>query len=319
MRGTITPMLCLFATGLFVGCSQPAAEQPESAVVERPPIVGVANFVVMTDSLDEARKFYSGELGYDEAFLHSRPGVEGEIAAFKVNDKQYIELSPTLKNEEDDKLIQLGFETTNARQLRDYMASKGMDVPGAVEEDPDGNLSFRVTDPEGHRVEFVEYRPGSTQMKDQGQHLSDRRISDHMLHVGAAFKDEGAANAFYRDLLGFRPMWRGGMSDDKADWISLIVPDGDNWIEYMMWEEGNPPDANQLGVWNHVCVGTKDIQKVWDTVVARGYQGDRPPAIGRDGRWLLHLYDKHHTRTEVMIRKPVEKPCCSEVVDPYTD
>jgi hypothetical protein len=53
--------------------------------------------------------------------------------------------------------------------------------------------------------------------------------------------------------------------------------------------------------------------------VARGYDGDQPPSIGRDGRWLLHLYDKHHTRTEVMVRKPVEEPCCSPVIDPYTD
>ena len=42
------------------------------------------------------------------------------------------------------------------------------------------------------------------------------------------------------------------------------------------------------------------------------------PRLGeRDGRWLLQLYDKHNTRTEVMVRKPVQKPCCSENLDPY--
>ena len=33
--------------------------------------------------------------------------------------------------------------------------------------------------------------------------------------------------------------------------------------------------------------------------------------------WLLQLYDNHNTRIEVMVRKPVQKPCCSENLDPY--
>ena len=39
------------------------------------------------------------------------------------------------------------------------------------------------------------------------------------------------------------------------------------------------------------------------------------PAIALDGRWLLHLYDKNYTRTEMMIRKPVQTPCCSPNLD----
>ena len=46
---------------------------------ERPPIVGIANFVVKTDNLEEARKFYSGVLGYDEVFRHRRPGNAAEL------------------------------------------------------------------------------------------------------------------------------------------------------------------------------------------------------------------------------------------------
>ena len=42
--------------------------------VERPPIVGIANFVVKTDNLEDARRFYAGTLGYDEVFRHRRHG-----------------------------------------------------------------------------------------------------------------------------------------------------------------------------------------------------------------------------------------------------
>ena len=96
----------------------------------------------------------------------------------------------------------------------------------------------------------------------------------------------------------------------------MLVPDGDNWIEYMVWR--SPPTAQQMGVWHHVCVGTLDIQAVYRTVVERGYTPPHPPALNqRDGRWLLQLYDKSGTGTEVRVRRPAQKPCCSENMDPF--
>ena len=282
----------------------------------RPPIVGIANFVVKTDNIEEIRKFYTGVLGYDEIFMHKRSGRSGEFVVFKVNDHQYIEISQSLANESDDKLIQIGFETKDARKLRDYLSERGLTVPPKLSKDPDGNYSFVMKDPEGHDVEFVEYVKGSLHSRNFGKSLSTRRISDHMLHVGVHVRDSAAQDKFYRDILGFRFLWKGGPQDDRVDWISMLVPDGNNWIEYMMWRD--PPSPQQLGVWHHGCVGTLDIHGIYRTVVERGYTPRREPNIARDGRWLLQLYDKHNTRTEVMVRKPVEKPCCSENLDPYT-
>jgi lactoylglutathione lyase len=284
---------------------------------ERPPIKGIANFVVKTDNLEEVRKFYTGVLGYEEVFKHRRPGVAAAIAVFKVNDRQYIEVAQTLANEADDKLIQIGFETQDARKLRAYLAEKGWAVPAKVGKDSDGNYSFTVKDPENHTVEFVEYVKGSAHSRNFGRAISPHRISDHMLHVGIHVKSPEAQDKFYKDLLGFRFQWKGGPLDDRIDWISLMVPDGDNWIEYMV--SRGAPSPQQLGVWHHVAVGTLDIQGLYKTVVSRGYTPPREPNIARDGRWLLQLYDKHNTRTEVMVRKPVQKPCCSENLDPYVN
>lgn len=283
--------------------------------VERPPIVGIANFVVKTDNLEEVRKFYTGVLGYEEVFKHRRAGVDTDIAVFKVNDRQYIEVAQALANEADDKMIQIGFETRDARKLRAYLAEKGVSVPARAGKDGDGNYSFIVKDPEGHTVEFVEYARGSRHSRNFGKALSDKRISDHMLHVGVHVKSAEAQNKFYQDILGFRFQWKGGPLDDRIDWMSYMVPDGNNWIEYMMSRD--TPSPQQLGVWHHVCVGTLDIQGLYKTVISRGYTPRREPNIARDGRWLLQLYDKHNTRTEVMVRKPVQKPCCSENLDPY--
>ncbi|HEV2446852.1 MAG TPA: hypothetical protein VGS58_13070, partial [Candidatus Sulfopaludibacter sp.] len=91
--------------------------------------------------------------------------------------------------------------------------------------------------------------------------------------------------------------------------------DGYDWVEYMVTE--TTPSLRQLGVLHHYCLETNDVQKVNQTVNDRGYKPPSPPNIARDGRWLLQLYDKNYTRTEMMIRKPVETPCCSPNLDDY--
>jgi catechol 2,3-dioxygenase-like lactoylglutathione lyase family enzyme len=282
---------------------------------ERPRIVGIANIAIRTDNIEEARKFYSGVVGMAEAFATKDPAVAGDLACFKVNDHQYVEVSPTLKDESEDRLIRIGFETSDARKLRDYLHEKGVEVPGKVVKDPNGNLSFVVKDPDGHSVQFVQYMPGSVHSRDFGKHLAATRISDHMLHVGVLVANPAKADAFYKDILGFRLQWKGGPTDNRFDWISLMVPDGYDWIEYMVRE--TKPTPQQLGVLHHYALSTMDVQQVYKTVMERGYKPPKEPAIARDGRWLLQLYDKNFTRTEMMIRKPVETPCCSPNLDDF--
>jgi len=282
---------------------------------QRPRIVGIANIAVKVDNLDEARKFYSGVVGMAEAFKTSYTTVTGDLACFKVNDRQYVEVSPTLKSETEDRLIRIGFETDDARGLRDYLASKGVQVPVTVGKDANGNRSFEVTDPDGHSVQFVEYLPGSIHSRNFGKYLSDKRLSDHILHVGVRVVDPAKADGLYKDILGFRLQWKGGRKGDRPEWISMMVPDGYDWVEYMVAE--TTPSPRELGVLNHYALDTLDVQKVYRTVVERGYKPPSEPAIAVDGRWLLQLYDANYTRTEIMIRKPVRTPCCSPNLDDF--
>jgi catechol 2,3-dioxygenase-like lactoylglutathione lyase family enzyme len=224
-----------------------------------------------------------------------------------------VEVSPTLKAESEDRLLRIGFETADAQKLRDYLASKGVAVPAKVGKDPNGNRSFTVKDPDGHSVQFVQYLPRSVHGRNFGKHLSAARISDHILHVGVRVVDPTRADAFYKDILGFRLQWKGGRTDTHFDWISMLVPDGHDWVEYMVSE--TTPTPQQLGTMHHYCLSTLDIQRVHQTVLDRGYQPPRPPNIARDGRWLLQLFDPNYTRTEMMVRKPVQTPCCSPMTD----
>jgi len=281
---------------------------------DRPKIVGLANFAVRVSNLEAARKFYSGVVGLDEAFTIKDPGV-GNLTVFKINDHQYVEVSPTLKGDED-RMIHFGFETTDARAMRDYLAGKGIAVPAKVDNDANGNRTFSVKDPDGYTVQFVQYMPGSVHSRDFGKHLSPNRISEKMIHVGFRVMDPAKSDAFYKDVLGFRLLWKGGPASRQPDdpaWISMMVTDGFDWVEYMNSPGEQTP--KQLGVLNHYALDTKNMDKVYDTVVARGYTPPAKPGVQVDGRMLLQLYDDNFTRTEMMIRKPVRTPCCSPNLD----
>jgi catechol 2,3-dioxygenase-like lactoylglutathione lyase family enzyme len=282
---------------------------------KRPRITGVAGFAAKVGDMAEARTFYNGVLGLDEAFTIKNPVGGSDLTTFKINDQQYVYVAPDLKDPNESRLLFVSFETSDARALRTYLASKDVAVPAKVDPDPEGNLTLMVKDPEGNNVQFIQYASRSVHARNKGKFLSPRRLSDHALHVGYRITDPDKLDAFYKDVLGYRLMWKGGGRDDRFDWISMIVPDGNQWIEYMV--NTGTPTPRQLGVLNHLALGTTDIEGVHTQVVDRGYTatGQFKPSVGRDGRWLMHLYDKDLTRTEFMIRKPVKEPCCSPLTD----
>jgi len=279
----------------------PAAQ----AAVERPPIVGVAEVVLRTNDLAAARDFYGHALGFAEPC-----DVAGD-ACFKVNDHQYIEIYPTLTSDEQDRLIEVAFETTDVKQLRDYLASRGVKVPDRVSPDADGDLAFQLTDPDGHQIAFVQYLPGSVHGRDFGKDLAATRVSERIIHSGFIVKDRAAEDRFYHDILGFRETWHGGMKDTAADWIDMRVPDGTDWLEYMC--NVHDTSARVRGIMNHVALGVPSAEAGYKTVVARGLNPEKPK-IGRDGKWQLNLYDPNLTRAELMEPKPVQTPCCSKFI-----
>jgi catechol 2,3-dioxygenase-like lactoylglutathione lyase family enzyme len=309
--------MLLVAFGL-AGLSAPAAfaghqSAAKGGAVERPPIVGVAHIGLKTDNLEGAREFYGHVLGFAEAFSLDKPSGSLMLTYFKVNDHQYIEIFPDLKSPTEDRLSHIAFETTDANRLRDYLASRGVEVPAALKPGLDGNLSFMVKDPDGHNVEFVQYLPGSLHNRNFGKFMPATRSSDHMVHVGVTVADRAAADRFYGDILGFKLMWYGGMKNDRADWVDMRVPEGTDWLEYML--NAHKPSPRSLGVMHHFALGVKSIQAAYQTVVARGYKAEKPQ-IGRDGKWQLNLYDPDLTRAELMEFKPVQTPCCSPMILP---
>src|ERR1700691_1521193 len=278
----------------------------------RPPIIGVAHIGLKTNDLAAARNFYGRDLGFQEPFTLDKATGGLLLTYFKVNDHQYIEVFPELKDESEDRLSHIAFETTNIAQLRDYLATRGVKVPDALKPGLDGNVSMMIQDPDGHNVEFVQYMPGSLHSKNFGKFLPATRISEHIILVGVTVQDRDAAENFNKDILGFREMWHGGKADHVPDWIDMRVPDGTDWLEYML--NVHNPSPRSLGVMHHLALGVPSVEAGYKTVVARGINPEKPK-IGRDGKWQLNLYDPNGTRAELMEPKPVEKPCCSPILN----
>jgi catechol 2,3-dioxygenase-like lactoylglutathione lyase family enzyme len=137
-----------------------------------------------------------------------------------------------------------------------------------------------------------------------------------IIHAGFVVHDRAAMDKFYKDILGFHVYWHGGMKDDQTDWLDMQIPDGTDWIEYMLNVPANA-DKHTLGVMNHVALGVPDIHAAAKQLLTNGMKLTEEPQIGRDGKWQLNLYDPDDTRVELMEFTPVEKPCCSDYTGPH--
>jgi len=149
-------------------------------------------------------------------------------------------------------------------------------------------------------------------------------LSGHVIHIGMIVHDRALEDGFYRKLLGFRGYWAGGMHPDQPTWISQQVPDGRDWMEYMIVsgpeKTGIPADMSQAtaGVLNHFALGVGNMEKTV-TILTGGErlsEKNDGPKIGADGKWQFNMYDPDGTRAEFMEFHAVTKPCCSPFTAP---
>ena len=237
--------------------------------------------------------FYGGLLGYPE-IGSARP----HTAIFFVNDRQRLIVRDGLPASRDERFIDLAWES-DVRAMRDYLIAHQVQA-GDVADDADaGGRRIGVTDPDGHPLQFVE-------LNRDGRGAAatpDARLSRRILHAGLTVRDGAAADRFYKEALGFSEIWRGGRPEGTINRLNMRVPDGTDYLEYMLFPAA-PPDRRQLGSAHHVALLVPDIQQALETVRARTPPDDRNhraiPQIGTNNRWQLNLFDPDGTRVELM-------------------
>lgn len=276
------------------------------AAPTRPKITGISHIAVYTSNPGATEHFYRVVIGAEKAADPENPqGVRYMLSA-----TQFVEVLPLPSGAGIDRLDHTAWNTTNAEAMRRFLAAKGWKTPDKVEHGSDGSRWFEVLDPEGNKVQFVQ--PGT-------EHVSaPEAIGHHIIHMGFMVHNRANEDKFYRGLLGFRPYWFGGMHEGQVDWVSQQVPDGRDWLEYMMTPgtSGIPEGMTQqhLGVMDHFSIGEVSVPAAYKVLEAGNRltgRHDAAPKIGRDGKYQFNLYDPDGIRIEMMNFHATEKPCCS--------
>jgi catechol 2,3-dioxygenase-like lactoylglutathione lyase family enzyme len=284
---------------------------------KRSRIFGIAYVRILATNVDKARDFYSLVLNAVPPPASPQTPCdwcERAPAGVAWTTKRLgpIELELLQAQGSVSLLKEVAFSTDDAKKLRDFLLKNHV----AAEKLTKCGIApcFSALDPENHRLIFVQ-RDDYPAIPIPGAY-SYSSISSPIIHAGLVVQDRATEDHFYRGLLGFRIYWHGGMKDDETNWVDMQVPDGTDWIEYML---NVPPNADHhtLGVMNHIALGVPDIRAAREQLIKNGWKPGAEPKIGRDGKWQLNLYDPDDTRVEFMEFTPTQRPCCSEYTGPH--
>ncbi len=275
----------------------------------RPPITGIAKVSVYATDLIKSKQFYGTFLGFPQIASASASAP----MEFRVSSKQSIEVQPAPTGTTDF-LAYIAFATTDLDSMQRYLVSQKVPIEGEIQTQPDGTRFLWVKDPEGHRLQFLQLPPRGhlLPVSASASKKPPQPVSQIILHAGFIVHNRAEEDHFFRDILGFVEGWQGGRGH-KLEWIDMRVPDGAQWLEYMLQDPGEKT-AGDSGVLNHFALGVPDIHLAAQTLQHRHWDSSQPyenPQIGLDGKWQLNLYDPNGTRAELMEFGPVRKPCCS--------
>jgi lactoylglutathione lyase len=302
----------------WFGCMLAGAALLQAQDAARPHILGVSHIALYASDFEKSRAFYRDFLGLEEPYSLAKPDGSPSMTFFKINERQYIELFPETAPK-TDRLSHISLETDNAEGMRVYLASRGVAVPKSVPKGRIGNSNFNIKDPEGHTVEIVQYEPDGWTVRERGKHMPETRVSKNMMHVGIIVTAFDAEMKFYQEVLGFSEIWRGSSTGTVLSWVNLKVPDGDDYLEFMLYKDA--PAADRRGTAHHLCLEVTDVAASVANLESNPYRPGYSRTIevktGINRKRQANLFDPDGTRTELMERATVDgKPTPSSTAPP---
>ena len=279
-----------------------------SAQSPRPAITGISHMCVFAADPAASENFYAHILGAVKGPDPQDPAG----SRYYFSPTQFVEVLPLPADHTINRMSCVAFKTVDAAGLRQYLETHKVSGLGELKTSSDGSHWFQTKDPEGNQVQFVQHGPLAALT------VGAKPVGTRIIHVGYLVRSRSAEDTFYKEILGFRSYWFGAMRPGNIDWVSQQVPDGNDWLEYMLVGDGTTTpltkvDQRQLGVLNHFSIGIRNMEEAVTTL----YNEDRlspkhdGPSMGRDGKWQANFYDPDGTRVELMEFQPVMKPCCS--------
>ncbi len=272
----------------------------------RPKITGISHAAFFVSDMAKARAFYEGFLGFASPYAIPRKNPGDELVWIKINDRQSVELFPGSEVAPDaDRLYHIAVEVDDADAMIAYLRTRGvagLPPTNAAPIGKIGNKNFTIKDPSGNGVEFVQYLPNGWTVREKGKHLPATRIAQRMSHVGVMVGELAASLKFYGEILGFKETWRGSSSGNTLNWVNLRVPDGEDYVEFMLYEKY--PATDRLRTMHHICLEVPDTEKAAALLATRKYpEGSKLPTemkAGVNGKRQVNYYDIDGTRVEIM-------------------
>jgi catechol 2,3-dioxygenase-like lactoylglutathione lyase family enzyme len=141
---------------LLLCCSSLATTPTLAQTHPRPRITGISHLAVYATDMKATDHYYADIIGAAREPDPENPkGVR-----YAINATQFVEVLPlSCGGICVGRLDHTGWNTDNAGGLRRYLTEKGWKTPATITHNSDGSKSFRVDDPEGNLVEFVEPAP----------------------------------------------------------------------------------------------------------------------------------------------------------------
>ena len=281
---------------------------------KRPRILGIAGATILVTNIPEAHKFYQKLIDPDHTCIYCEQ-VPSQFLLLPSGQRITLEKVPTPPP--SNLLSDISFLTDDMEGFKKYFKAHKVYFDEIRKKHGGELIRILFQDPEGHHLSITDsYHLGHSGDLNAGLPPANPSNPVRIIHAGIVVKDRAATDQFYKDLLGFRPYWHGGMKEDETNWVAMQVPNGTDWVEYML-HISPTADKHTLGVMNHISLGVPDIHAIADQIVKAGIKPSETPKIGRDGKWQLNLYDAEDTRVEFMEFTPVQKPCCSEFTGPH--
>lgn len=268
---------------------------------QRPPITGVAHAAFYCSDLDATRSMLKDYFGFDESIRYDNPDGSTRLSAIKINDRQIIELFPE-KEAGSDRLLHYAIETTDAEGMRRYLKAKGYEVPDEVKKLDMGIVNFFMTDPTGHRLEFVEFTGDGDFGRTRGQHVPATRVSNRMGHLGFFVPDGDVAQDFFCNTLGFVTEWSREYRPGEMSGMFLRVPEGEGALELLV--SLRPLTEKELHFVNHISMEVINLPNSLEILSGRtlpdGVAAPSAISVTDGGKRVINYALPDGTRFEIM-------------------
>ena len=131
-------------------------------------ITGIAHWALKVENFDRSLTFYRDQLGFPEMMRIHHDDGQLMLVYLRVTDTQFLEIFPRGKGgagppDDANCVHHICLQVTNVAATAEALRAKGVTLWREPKLGLDGNNQCWITDPDGHRIEFMQMLPDSMQ------------------------------------------------------------------------------------------------------------------------------------------------------------